>query len=112
METISFAIKLLTTLAILFAITYLGVLHKRLESAHRASLDLHKAEIESLERRYADVVFAYDELEKRIIDLEHFNESEGKEIMEALREQNKQEKLFSQGMENIINYGLQTPRKG
>ena len=67
---------------------------------------------DDIAENHADMVLAYSELEKRVIALEHFNESEGKEIMETLQEQNKQEKLFSQGMENIINFGPQTARKG
>lgn len=107
MEIIRIAMEILTAL-VMSAVIYLGVSYKRLEKAHVC----HKAEIDMLERHSSDLILAYTELEKRVIALEHFNESEGKEIMETLQEQNKQEKLFSQGMENIINFGPQTARKG
>jgi Fe-S-cluster formation regulator IscX/YfhJ len=64
-----------------------------------------------IEKYHSEMVLAFTELEKRIIALEKFNEEEGKELLEALQENKKQEKLFTEGMQSILNYSLESTRK-
>lgn len=69
--------------------------------------DTLKGEYEDLKTQRADAIFAYHELEKRVIALEHFKEDVGTEILEAVEEQKKQEQKITIGMENIFNYHSQ-----
>ena len=64
-----------------------------------------------IEKYYADMVLAYTELEKRVIALEKFNDDEGRELLEALQENTKRERDFTQGVERILNFSLETSRK-
>lgn len=64
-----------------------------------------------IEKNHADMVQAFHELEERVIALEKFNDDEGRELLEALRENKKQEHLFTKGMESIIGFSLETTRK-
>ena len=64
-----------------------------------------------IEKNHADMVQAFHELEERVIALEKFNDDEGKEILEALQENTKRERDFTQGVERILNFSLETSRK-
>ena len=71
-----------------------------------------KRELEMLvEKNHADMVQAFHELEERVIALEKFNEDEGKELLEALKENNERERKFTQGVERVLNFSVETTRK-
>lgn len=59
-----------------------------------------------IEKNHSDMVQAYQSLEERIIALEKFNEEEGQELLEALQEQTRQERLATEGIANVLSYGF------
>lgn len=61
---------------------------------------------ESVVQRCADMTLAYSDLEARVIALEKFNEEEGQELLEALQEQTRQERLATEGIANVLSYGF------
>lgn len=68
----------------------------------------NKKKFDALKSDFENLMGAFGELEARVAALEDFNRQEGAEILEALQEQVKQERLFTSGMESIVNYGVKT----